>query len=227
MVKRFGTKSVSKRIIPQDITKEKPEEPAKEVVREEQPEPRVTISSPTNSTRRCGVDEHIPVYFQAYPHELTRVGVLNHLKHGGNMFHAILYATYLPYREWDKIRRIRKTNEFRQDLSRDFSVFMMRLDQRGVNWGSPRDCQRELVDELYTRADFLLYVSKMINKTIYLTRVEEEGLRSIRIFNQGPENNCLVLVESDTPDGRVYEPLIFNRVHSIFPKTHKLVSMLG
>lgn len=223
MVKRFGTKSVSKRVIPKDLMDEVRQEP----VREEPPEPRVTISHPVNSVRRCNVDEMIPVHFEEFPHELSRVGVLNHLHQGGNLFHAILYATYLPYREWDKVKRLRKTTEFRQDLARDFPVFMMRLDQRSVNWGSPRECQRELTEAMYTRPEFLQYISKMINKTIFITRVGEIGLTTVQIYNQGSESNCLVLVETDATDGRVYEPLLFNRVHSIFPKTHKLISLLG
>lgn len=228
MVKRFGTKSVSKRVIPKDLIEDPPVSPVKqEPVREETPEPRVTISTPVNSVRRCNVDEFIPVYFEGYPHEISRVGVLNHIHQGGNLFHAVLYATYLPYREWDKVKRLRKTLEFRQDLARDFPVFMMRLDQKNVNWGSPKECQKELVESMYTRSDFLQYISKMINKTIYLTRVDEVGLTAVRIFNQGSENNCLVMVETQTPDGYIYEPVVFNRVHSIFPKTHKLIRMIN
>lgn len=222
MVKRFGTKSVSKRIIPKTIV----EEEVKEPVRENPPEPRVTITSPINTTRRCNVDEFIPIYFEEFPHEISRVGVLNHVKHGGNLFHAILYATYLPYREWDKVKRLRKTDEFRQDLARDFPVFMMRLDQRSVNWGSPRDCQRELTESTSTRIEFLQYISKMINKTIFLTRVDEVGLKMLHVFNQGPETNCLVLVESDTLEGKVYEPIVYNRIHSVFPKSHALINTL-
>lgn len=229
MVKRFGTKSVSKRVIPKELVDSQPPlSPVKqEPVREDAPEPRVTISHPVNSVRRCGIDEFIPVYFEDLPHEISRVGVLNHMHQGGNLFHAILYSTYLPYREWDRVKKLRKTGEFRQDLARDFPVFMMRLDQRSVNWGSPRECQTELTEALYTRPEFLQYISKMINKTIYITRVKDIGLEIVKVFNQGPENNCLVLVESDTPDGRVYEPIIFNRIHSIFPKTHKLIGLLG
>jgi len=228
MVKRFGTKSVSKRVIPKElIEEEQPSSPVRqEPVRENTPEPRVTISSPVNSTRRCNVEEMIPVYFEDFPYEISRIGVLNHLHQGGNLFHAILYATYLPYREWDKVKRLRKTVEFRQDLAKDFPVFMMRLDQRSVSWGSPRECQRELVEAMYTRADFLQYISKMINKTIYLTQIDEVGLKVRRVFNQGSETDCLILVENETSDGHTYEPILYNRIHSVFPKSHKLIRLI-
>ena len=227
MVKRFGTKSVSKRIIPKTFVDENKELDVKQdVVREPQPEPRVTISPLKNHTRRCNVDEFIPVLFEEFTHEVSRVGVLNHPKLGGNIFHAVLYSTYLPYREWDKTKRLRKTAEFRQDLARDFPVFMMRLDQRSVNWGSPRDCQKELVDTTHTKIEFLNYICKMINKTIYIVKITDIGLQIIRVFNHSQEANCIILVENDTDGDKVYEPVLFNRVHSVFPKNHKLVSLL-
>lgn len=125
--------------------------------------------------------------FSAGNFTLVRIGVD---RMGGSIMHCIIRASYPPYRDWNRDRRIRKVKGFRQDLAKSFEGYYMRMDQRRELWGPIYACKRELeFSEGVFRYDFLDYVGKIINKNICVLEINLTGkiqpIPGTRIYGRG------------------------------------------
>lgn len=102
----------------------------------------------------------------------VRLGVT---QEGGSIVHCLLRATYPPYETWSVERRIRKVQQFRDDLAAGFEGYYLRLDQSRELWGSLSACQRELaVSEGVFRLEFLDYIGRLINKNLVVLDIDHQ-----------------------------------------------------
>jgi hypothetical protein len=179
--------------------------------------------------------------------ELVRMGVD---RVGGSLFHCILRSIYPPYLEWNRERCIRKVKEFRQDLANNFEGYYLRLDQKAGKWPQISVCKRELefTDGLI-RLEFLDYIGKIINKSIVLLTIDQDGilrpLPGSRVYaKQSPPpshsntktNSPITYMRTEATflfilhlGGPAYEVLGMRRegqIFTLFPESHTITKAL-
>jgi hypothetical protein len=174
--------------------------------------------------REAMINQVIPVVIPGFPTREfmpVRIGVD---RVGGSIMHCIIRATYPPYLEWNRDRRIKKIKEFRQDLARNFEGYYMRMDQKRELWGPIYACKRELeFSEGVFRYDFLDYVGKIINKNICILEFSITGkLQSIpgtRIYGRGlttkpqPSSTMISRSRTQSPGGSSEPPTLIFILH--------------
>lgn len=204
--------SVNKRLLPKDLAQRLEERLSEEVQDEGEKEPTPPPSPPredpvpkvvrrTERTERSRVvilerpreamiNQVIPLTIPGFPNKAftpIRIGVE---RTGGSIIHCIIRASYPPYLEWNRDRRIKKVREFRQDLARNFEGYYMRLDQKREFWGPLYACKRTLeFSEGVFQYEFLDYVGKLINKNIAVLQFGFQGklqmVPGTRIYGRG------------------------------------------
>lgn len=140
--------------------------------------------------REAMPNQIIPLTIHDFPTRMytpVRIGVD---RVGGSIMHCIIRATYPPYMDWNREKRIRKVKEFRQDLARNFEGYYMRMDQKRERWGPIYACKRELeIAEGVFRYDFLDYIGKIINKNICILELTVSGkvqpIPGTRVYGKG------------------------------------------
>jgi len=163
--------------IPEDVEPEPVREEEEEQEEEQQPTPTKPPTPPApprsvmivDKPREAMIGQRFPVNVS----NLIRLGVD---RVGGSLFHCILRSSYPPYAQWNRERCIRKVKEFRQDLAKNFDGYYLRLDQKSEKWPQLPVCKRELefTDGLI-RFDYLDYVGKIINKSIVILNIDQDG----------------------------------------------------
>lgn len=174
--------------------------------------------------REAMINQVIPLSIPGFPTKdftPVRMGVD---RNGGSIMHCIIRASYPPYLEWNRERRIRKVKQFRQDLARNFEGYYMRMDQKRELWGPLYVCKRELeFSEGVFRYDFLDYVGKIINKNICVLEFSLLGkiqpIPGTRIYGRGltskPSNSPMMISRSRTqsPGGATEPPALIFILH--------------
>jgi hypothetical protein len=172
-------------LIPKAVIEPTPEEVEVEELPVEDiplPPPPVEVPKPksvmiVDKPREAMIGQSIPVFVHGIQGEFGRVGVD---RTGGSLFHCIIRATYPPYGEWNRERRIRKVKEFRQDLSVNFEGYYLRLDQREQKWPPLAVCKREIENvDGCINYDYLEYIGKIINKSIVILSMSDRGVVNI------------------------------------------------
>lgn len=232
-----------------------PKPPAANVVRrtERTERSRVVI---LEKPREAMINQVIPISIPGFPGKdftPVRIGVE---RTGGSIMHCIIRASYPPYLQWNRDRRIKKVKDFRQDLAKNFEGYYMRLDQKRDFWGPLYSCKRTLeFNEGVFQYDFLDFVGKIINKNICVLQFGLQGkiqmVPGTRVYGKGlttnPSVSSLVSRSRTRSPGGNSEPptLIFilhlggggyelvgmldnetNESFTLFPENHLLHSLL-
>lgn len=216
-------------------------------------EPQVEIPKPksvmiVDKPREAMIGQSISVLVQGIEGNFGRVGVD---RTGGSLFHCLIRASYPPYGEWNRERRIRKVKEFRQDLSVNFEGYYMRLDQKEKKWPPLSVCKREIeILDGCINYDYLEYIGKIMNKSIVILSMNDRGTVSIypgtRVYSKavGPVSQ-VTRTKTNSPitylraepvyifiihlGGPAYELLSIKRndhVFTLFPESHIVAQTL-
>jgi hypothetical protein len=182
--------------------------------------------------REAMINQHIPLWISDFPvreYSLARIGVD---RVGGSIMHCIVRASYPPYAEWNRDRRVKKVREFRHDLAKNFEGYYMRLDQDREKLGPLYVCKRELeFSEGVFRYEFLDYIGKIINKNVVMLDLSVAGkiqmIPGTRVYGKSAASASSHASLSRTQSPGSSEPPMFIFIIHLGSGAYELVGMVN